>query len=231
MNDVSLPRLSVLGIPRWPIGRRDRATGRSRSFCMAIRPHPSSGARFSRSSRQWPVRINSRPHPALASRARPIHRLSFEDPRAILMRSLAKMGIGSALSRRSGLGNGPRLSPRRAALRISCAASRSWSSSGLGPNLRSVRAQLASARGLPQIPNARRRGETDPRQEHSRRTAVAGRHATQADGRRDGGLSRAISDAESRRPTRRFPSELLIAGEPADISADDGARPCGARDH
>ena len=53
----------------------------------------------------------------------------------------------------------------------------------------------SQARDFPQVPNARRRRETDPRGERFRRTGAAGGHATQADGRRDGGLSRAISDA------------------------------------
>ena len=202
MNDISLPKLSVLDSE---MAYRE-AGSRDAPVALFLHGNPTSSFIW---RKIIPARRAGRAlHRAGPYRLRPIgqagHRLSHRGSCALPRRVHRRGGDKLCVPGRSGLGNGARLSPSRASPGFRarpCVHGVHPAVSDLG----GVCKGLARARDLPQVSNARRRGETDFGRQCLRRAGAAGRDAAQADGRRDGGLSRAVSDARSRRPTWRFP--------------------------
>ena len=80
-----------------------------------------------------------------------------------------------------------------------------------------------------QVPDARRRGEADPRRQRVRRAGAAGGHAAQADRRRDGGLSRALPNAAVALAHLALSERDTDRGRAGRRLCDDGAGACGAR--
>ena len=214
-------------IPRWPIGRRD---SRDAPVALFLHGNPTSSfiwrniiplvAPVARCIAPDLIGFGQSGKPDIAYR--------FEDHARYLDAFLAKMGIGSAYLVAQDWGTG---------LAFHLAERRPDFVRGLAfmefiwpvPTWEEFVRGSPSARDLPQVPHAWRRGETDPRGQRFRRTGAAGRHATQADRRRDGGLSRAVPDARVTAPDLALSERTADRRRARRRLRDDGARPCGAR--
>ena len=217
MNDISLPKLSVLDSE---MAYRE-AGSRDAPVALFLHGNPTS-------SYIWrniiplvaPVAHCIAPDLiGFGQSGKPDIAYRFEDHVRYLDAFIAKSGISSAYLVVQDWGTRARLSPRRAAARISCAASRSWSSSGRSRPGRSS-CEARKAREIFRKFRTPGEGETtDSRGQRFVERVLPG------------GMRRKLTDEEmavyrapfptpqSRRPTWRFPNEMPIAGEPADVYA------------
>ena len=215
MNDISLPKLSVLDSE---MAYREAGRGDA-SVALFLHGNPTS-------SYIWrniiplvaPVAHCIAPDlVGFGQSGKPDIAYRFEDHVRYLDTFIANTEIEFGLSRGAGLGKRPRLSSRRAAPRFRARPRLHGVHSPI-PDLGGVLARLQSARDIPQVSDAR-----------GRRKMILEENAFIE--LMQGAIRRKLTDEEmavyrapfptpqSRKPTWRFPNELPIAGEPADVYA------------
>ena len=216
MNDVSLPKLAVLDSEMayreagGPQSAGRALPARQPDLVLHLAQHPAPG----RAGR--PLR-----RPRL-HRLRPVgqagHRLSFRGSSPLSRRLHRENGDRLGLSRRPGLGN--RRSPFTwpSGGRISCAGSCSWSSCGRSrPGTISCEARAREIFRQFRTPGEGEKLILEDNFFVERILPGGMRHKLTDE---EMAVYRApFPTPESRRPTWRFPNEIPIAGEPADVAA------------